>query len=79
MIDLLLRMLAMDMEPSEPMGVMMDPIDYDQTIPAGMRAARFLPSGDATAVLAPIKKPRFRGIFEQFALPQAQVPARVRL
>jgi hypothetical protein len=68
MIDFCGRVLTMDIEPGEPMGVVADSIYFDDTIPV-FRTACVGSRARASLGFAPIKKPRFRGVFKDFSEP----------
>jgi hypothetical protein len=68
-IDFIGRMLAVYIEPGEPMGVVPDPADSDHVIPVRVRSACFETRGRASLRHAPIKKPRFRGVMKQLPEP----------
>jgi hypothetical protein len=65
-IDLSARVLTMNIEPSEPMRVVGDPVYVDGTISV-VRAARFPSRKRTSPGLSPIKKPRFRGVSKHFS------------
>jgi hypothetical protein len=74
-IDLFPRVLAGDMKPGEPMRTIAGFIDFDNAISASVPGARFAAYTGAAASDPPIKKPRFRGVIEQFPQPLGGQPA----
>ena len=76
-IDFLRWVLAVNIEPGEPMGVMRESLDSDDGVSTGVRTARFGSGGHASLRYAPIKTPRFRGVMKQFPQPlrrEAELP-----
>jgi len=66
-IDFAVRVLAVDMKPGEPMRAINDPADSDVAISLPVPIARFAACACAAASHPPIKKPRLRGVIEQFS------------
>ena len=66
-IDFSDRVLAMDIEPREPVSAVADAAYADEPIAADVQGACFRSRGHASSRFAPIKKPRFRGVIEQFS------------
>jgi len=66
-IDFFSRVLTVDVEPCEPMSQMVCPFDTDHDIPAPVSSACRRSRRCASSRLAPIKKPRFRGIVKELA------------
>jgi len=76
-IDLCRGVVAVNIEPGEPMGVMRESLDSDDGVSTGVRTARFGSGGHASLRYAPIKTPRFRGVMKQFPQPlrrEAELP-----
>ena len=69
MIDFSGRVLAVNIEPSEPMGVMRHPVNMDFPVAVAVPSARFCAHGNAPPLYAPIKKPRFGAVVEQLPEP----------
>jgi hypothetical protein len=66
-IDFTDRVFPMNMEPREPMSAVGGSVNTDHVIAAGVQGAGFRSRGHASSRFAPIKKPRFRGVIEQFS------------
>jgi hypothetical protein len=66
-IDFAAWVLAVDMKPGEPMRAINDPTDRDVAISLPVPVAGFAACACAAASHPPIKKPRFRGVIEQFS------------
>ena len=76
-IDLCRGVVAVNIEPGEPMGVMSGPLDADDGVSLRVRTARFGSRGHASLRYAPIKTPGFRGVMKQFPQPlrvEAELP-----
>jgi hypothetical protein len=74
-IDFCARVLAGDMKPGEAMRAIAGLFDADYPISASVPGARFAAYTGATASHPPIKKPRLRGVVEQFPQPLGGQPA----
>jgi hypothetical protein len=66
-IDFFGRVLTVDIEPCEPMSQMVCPFDTNHDIPVPVMSACGRSSSRASSRLAPIKKPRFRGVVKELA------------
>jgi hypothetical protein len=68
-IDLSGRMLAMDVEPRQPVGVMNETVDSDHDVAIRSATACLGSGGCGSPRYPPMKTPRLRGVIEDFTEP----------